>query len=128
MGEADKIKVRESNENQCEHTRLKEQLNTLREVAETYRGRTIDNIIQNYEARIEHIESSNSVLYRYNYDVPIGEVFEYEGCRYKCVESGRECYGCAFDGTECNTKLICSIDYRADKKDVIFIREKGGAE
>lgn len=44
-----------SNEKQGECTRLNAQLSTLREVAKTYRGRTIDNIIQNYEARIEYM-------------------------------------------------------------------------
>jgi 5-methylcytosine-specific restriction endonuclease McrA len=35
---------------------LKAQLSTLREVAKTYGGRTIDNIIQNYEARLKYFE------------------------------------------------------------------------
>lgn len=35
---------------------LKQQLYVLRDVAASYSGRTIDNIIQNYEARIEHLE------------------------------------------------------------------------
>lgn len=109
-----------------ETERLKIHCSVLREVARTYSGRTIDNIIQNYEARIEHME--HHAINRYNYDVPIGEVFEYEGDRYQCREAGEDCAGCAFNGTDCNTKLVCSRGYRADKKNVIFIREEGGSE
>lgn len=111
-----------NNEKSNEYTRLKAQLSTLKEVAKTYRGRTIDNIIQNYEARIEYME--HHALNRYNYDMPVGEVFEYEGSIYQCKEAGEDCAGCAFNGTDCYTKLVCSREYRADKKNVIFIREK----
>lgn len=59
-------------------------------------------------------------------EVPVGEVFEYEGGRYQCREAGEDCDGCAFNDIDCNTKLLCSKEYRADKKNVIFIREEGG--
>lgn len=39
--------------------KMKHQLYVMRQVAREYSGRTIDNIIRNYEARIEHIESNN---------------------------------------------------------------------
>ena len=38
----------------AEYTRIKDQLAVLKEVAETYRGRTIENVIDNLEARIKH--------------------------------------------------------------------------
>ncbi len=37
--------------------RLKVQLTVLREIAQEYSGRTIDNVISNIEARIEHQET-----------------------------------------------------------------------
>lgn len=41
-----------------ELNKLKFNLSVMREVAKEYSGRTIDNIIQNYEARINHIEQN----------------------------------------------------------------------
>lgn len=40
----------------AEDIRLKAQVAVLREIAETYPHRTIDNIIQNLEARIKEVE------------------------------------------------------------------------
>ena len=41
----------------AEYTRIKTQLAVLKEVAETYQGRTVENVIDNIEARIKHYES-----------------------------------------------------------------------
>lgn len=38
----------------AEYSRLKEQLGVLRSINKEYKGRTIENIIQNIEDRISH--------------------------------------------------------------------------
>jgi hypothetical protein len=40
-----------------EYLRAKTHLEVLREIAQTYRGRTIENVIDNLEARLKHYES-----------------------------------------------------------------------
>lgn len=44
---------------QQEYEKIKSQLEVLREVAEVYSGRTIDNIIQQLESCIKHAESEH---------------------------------------------------------------------
>lgn len=44
----------QTNMDYAEYTQVKAQLDVLKEVAETYRGRTVENVIDNLEARIKH--------------------------------------------------------------------------
>lgn len=48
---------------QQEYEKIKSQLEVLREVAEVYSGRTIDNIIQQLEACTKHAENNITTLY-----------------------------------------------------------------
>ena len=47
-----------------ELVRIEEQLAVLKEVAEEYSGKTIDNIIKQMEARIKHFEQDNEKVHR----------------------------------------------------------------
>ena len=55
----------------------------------------------------------------------VGEVFNLNNKKYKCISSGVECEGCAFEDDEytpecaCH-KLACTGDLRPDKKSVIY--------
>lgn len=103
-----------------DYNRLARQLAVLREVAEDYRGRTLENIIQNIEARLDKVRPR---------DYAIGEVFDYKGLRLLCVEDdGGDCDGCYFDSlcTTCTymeTPWYCSAEKRKDGKNVKFVKE-----
>lgn len=62
-------------------------------------------------------------------DMEVGEVREHDGHQYTCVES-RGCKGCAFTAAAlfcirpAGVFGFCSTDTRADKKPVMFVREK----
>lgn len=52
----------------------------------------------------------------------IGEIFEYNGEWYQCVESGIYCPDCVFFRKKCNSQVLgeCSALKRSDKENVIF--------
>lgn len=61
----------------------------------------------------------------------IGEVFEFEGRKYKVVERVNKhdlyCDRCAFDiesGCLGSSRGWCSLKWRQDEKDVIFVEVK----
>lgn len=52
----------------------------------------------------------------------IGEIFEYKGQWYQCVEGGIYCPDCVFFRKKCNSQVLgeCGALNRSDKEDVIF--------
>ena len=52
----------------------------------------------------------------------IGEIFEYNGEWYQCVEGGIYCPDCVFFRKKCNSQVLgeCAALTRSDKEDVIF--------
>ena len=52
--------------------------------------------------------------------IPVGETFELEGERFKCVETEVSCEGCAFYEKNCGKAPTCSYSLRDDGKEVIF--------
>ena len=52
----------------------------------------------------------------------IGEIFEYKGEWYQCVEGGIYCPDCVFFRKKCNSQVLgeCGALTRSDKEDVIF--------
>jgi len=56
----------------------------------------------------------------------VGEVFNLNNKKYKCISSGVECEGCVFEDDEYTPecaclKLVCTGDARADKRSVIYM-------
>lgn len=52
----------------------------------------------------------------------IGEIFEYEGELYQCVQQDDfdDCEGCAFYEEDCSRVGLCSGEYRKDGQPVIY--------
>lgn len=62
-------------------------------------------------------------------EVGVGEIFEFEGRKYKCVESFKldkvNCHICAFFVIDCKYCLSeCYHGYREDGKEVYFVEVK----
>ena len=49
----------------------------------------------------------------------VGEVFELDGKKYKCVKSSLTCKKCDLDRNYCRV-IDCTKEWRADNKNVIF--------
>lgn len=59
----------------------------------------------------------------------IGEIFEIDGKKYKCISNGPGCSGCIFGSVLKCTKNYevfgwCGCTTRSDKKPVVFIEVK----
>lgn len=62
-------------------------------------------------------------------EIGVGEVFEFEGRKYKCIESFKldkvNCHICAFFVIDCKYCLSeCYHGYRKDGKEVYFVEVK----